>query len=230
MAITKRWLWLILIFSFGVGTQVTAESAMIDTRPYFPLDQKLEYRLQAKQTQWRICYEGSTTMADQTVYVVDTMIRYPKAASDWTVKYCYSIDAAGDLYLRGYSLTQWLIKWLERPELILRRQMEVGKEYQEYVMADKTQNNYRTIVTITLKKVLNLKLKNTALPCIMIERATKREHLTGGPSFMDVTYSYEQKYYAQGIGLIKHTGVCSCGGNGCAFLAPSDGAISLEKD
>jgi hypothetical protein len=47
---------------------------------------------------------------------------------------------------------------------------------------------------------------------------------------MNVTYSYEQKYYAQGIGLIKHTGVCSCcGGNGCAAMAPSGGAISLEK-
>jgi hypothetical protein len=227
MALTKNWLWLVLLFCICAGVQVTAESPSVDTRPYFPLNKKLEYRLQAQQTQWQICYAGPTVMADQTVYVVDTKIRYPKAASNWTVKYYYSIDAAGDIYLRGYPFTEWLIKWLERPELVLRHQMEAGKEY---VVADETKNNYRTVITITLKKVLNLKLKNTVEPCIMVERATKREYLTGGPSFMNATYSYEQKYYALGIGLIRHTGVCSCGGKSCALLAPSGGAISLEKD
>jgi hypothetical protein len=228
MTFTKRWRWLVLLFCLGVGVQVAAESSSINTRLYFPLDKKLEYRLQAKQTQWQISYEGSTVMADQTVYVVDTKIRYPDTASNWTVKYYYSIDAAGDIYLRGYPFTEWLIKWLERPELVLKHQMEVGKEY---VVTDETKNHYRTTVTITLKKILDLKLKNMVQPCIMIERTTRKEHLTGGPSFMNVTYSYEQKYYALGIGLIKYTGVCSCcGGNGCALLAPSGGAISLEKD
>jgi hypothetical protein len=226
--ITKRWLWLVLILSFGAGIQVAAESKIIDTRPYFPLDKKLEYRLQAKRTQWQVSYEGPTVMANQTVYVVGTKIRYPQATSDWEAKYYYSIDAVGDIYLRAYPVTEWLLKRLERPELILRHQMEVGKEY---VVTDETKNNYRTIVTITLKKVRNLKLKNTVQPCIMIERTTKKEHLSGdGPSFMNVTYSYEQKYYALGIGLIKHTGVCSCGGIGCALLAPSGGVISLEKN
>jgi hypothetical protein len=228
MALMKSWLWPVLLLGICIGVQVTAQSPMIDTRPYFPLNKKLEYRLQSRQTQWQISYEGPTVMADHTVYVVNTKIRYPKAASAWTVKYYYSIDTAGDIYLCAYPFTEWLTKWLERPELVLRHQMEVGKEY---IVADATRNNYRTVVTITLKKVKNLKLQNTALPCIMIERTTKREHLTGGPKFMNVTYSYEQKYYAQGIGLIKHTGVCSCcGGNGCAAMAPSGGAISLEKD
>jgi hypothetical protein len=226
MAITKRWLWLVLIFSFGAGVRAAAGSSIVDTGTYFPLEKKLEYRLQARRTQWQIRYEGPTVKANQAVYEVDTKICYSKAASDMIVKCYYSIDAAGNIYLRGYPINEWLFKWLERPELVLRHQMEVGKEYG---VSDETKNNYRTTVTITLKKVLNLKLKNTVQPCILIERTTKKEHLTGGPAFMNVTYAYEQKYYAQGIGLIKHTGVCSCcGGNGCALLAPSGGAISLE--
>jgi hypothetical protein len=226
MAITKRWLWPIMIFSFGAVLQVAAGASIVDTRSYFPLEKKMEYRLQAKRTQWKIRYEGPTVKADQTVYGVDTTIRYSKAASDLVVKCYYSIDAAGDIYLRGYPVTGWLYKWLERPELVLRHQMEVGKEY---VVSDETKSNYRTTVTITLKKVLNLKLKNMVQPCILIERTTKKEYLTGGPAFMNASYAYEQKYYAQGIGLIKHTGVCSCcGGNGCALLAPSGGAISLD--
>lgn len=78
---------------------------------------------------------------------------------------------------------------------------------------------------LTLQKLKDLKLKNTTVSCIVIE---KHVHIdTPGADFDSptATYSYEYKYYAKGIGLVKHEG--SCYGCLCGNLAPSGGKISL---
>jgi hypothetical protein len=213
---------LLMIVLFLVN-RVAAGPSSVATRSYFPLEKQFAYKLKVKRTMWQIRHEGPTVVAGKTFYKVNTAFGPPDAAPQTTAQFFYSIDADGDIYLSGYPLTDWYIKWLEQPELILKRQMEIGREY---MVADTTSHGRRTLITIVLKKITNVKLKNTVKQCIVIERATKVEGHTFGPP---TTYSYEQKFYAHGLGLIKNTGACSCGSGRCALLAPSGGAIVLEE-
>jgi hypothetical protein len=221
-ATSKYFLALLMIVLFLVN-EVAAGPSSVDTRSYFPLEKPFAYKLKAKRKTWQIRHEGPTVVAGKTFYKVNTAFGPPDAAPQATAQFFYSIDANGDIYLNGYPLTDWYVKWLDQPELILKRQMEIGKEY---LVADTTNHGRRTLITLVLKKITNVKLKNTVKQCIVIERATKVEGHTFGPP---TTYSYEQKFYAHGLGLIKNTGACSCGSGRCALLAPSGGAIILEK-
>jgi hypothetical protein len=220
---TPKYFAALLIIILFLVNRATAKPSCVDTQSYFPLEKQFTYKLKVKRKMWQIRHEGPTVVAGKTFYKVNTLFGPSDAAPQATAQLFYSIDADGDIYLSGYPLTDWYIKWLEQPELILKRKMEIGKEY---AVAEKTSRGRRTLITIVLKKVTKVKLKNAVKQCILIERVTKVEEHT---YFNPVTYSYEQKYYAQGLGLIKTAGACSCGSGQCALLAPSGGAIILEE-
>jgi hypothetical protein len=80
------------------------------------------------------------------------------------------------------------------------------------------------MVTLRLQRLKDLKLINTTVSCIIIEKDTCINSV-GTALDPSTTFYCEYKYYAKGIGLVKHEG--SCYGCQCGNLAPSGGKMSL---
>jgi hypothetical protein len=210
---------LLIPLLFLVAT-AKAESPFIETGAYFPLEKNAhEYRLKDGDRLWHIRHGDAVTKASIDLYVIDTLIGDKTGEEKLADKSFYSIDGNGDIYLRGYQLTGWYIRWLEGPELVLKERMELSKSY---LVSETATKERRTSITISLKKVGDLKLKNAVMPCIVVEKITRVEQIFG----RRVDYTYEQRFYAKDIGLIKHTGTC---GNGrCAAMAPSRNGLYLQ--
>ncbi len=216
----KLALLLSLLGSVCLTMVAEADSTYIETGPYFPLERSgHEYRLQAGDRLWHIRHSGTVAMASNDLYVIDTLIRDKTGEERLADKSFYSIDCNGDIYLRGYQLTGWYIRWLEGPELVLKERMELSKSY---LVSEVTTKGQRTSVTISLRKAGDLKLKNVVMPYIVVEKTTRTEQVFG----RRVDYSYEQRFYGKGLGLIKHTG--TCGSGRCAAMAPSRNGIYIR--
>jgi hypothetical protein len=218
---SKQYVFILLIGIFWAIQNVNAAVSIIDTKDYFPLETPHGYLETEGQYKWHTEFLGLKTVNDKSYYINTTFISYKNSAEQLADKSLYIIDEAGDIYRAGNFLTNYFIKWYQFPELILKGKMEARKEY---TIQDTTVNDRHTIVTLTLQRLKELKLKNINLSCIVIEKHT---HVDSPGSWnSQTTYSYEYKYYAKGIGLVKHEG--SCYGCSCGNLAPSGGKVLFE--
>jgi len=215
----RGFFFLILLFGCFFTINAVKANDIIDTKGYFPLDVPHGYIETDGQTKWHTEFLGLKAVDDKSYYITTTAVSNQDGAERLADKSFYAMNNAGDIYRAGYCVSSWLIKWNSTPELILKRKMELGNEY---VVQDDTIDGKHTVVKITLQKLINLKLVNRTVSCIVIE---KHAHVENSNFENNFYYSYEYKYYASGIGMVKHEGTCY--GCQCANLAPAGGKISL---
>jgi hypothetical protein len=66
---------------------------------------------------------------DKAYYVTTTKILNKVGVERLADKSLYTINEAGDIYRSGNFLSDWLVKWYQNPELILKGKMELKKKY-----------------------------------------------------------------------------------------------------
>lgn len=223
----RRFLFLIVLAGFlFIANEINADD-IIATKEYFPLDHLHGYIESQGQYKWHTEFSGLTTIEDKPAYITTTMISYQDTGEKLSDKSIFTIDNDGDIYKAGSYLNNWLIKWNPKPELILKKEMELGAPY---IIQDDMLGDKREVVDLTLQKLKNLKLKNLTIPCIIIQKHVHIDYPGDAWNAWDsptASFSYEYRYYAKGIGMVEHEGVCY--GCQCGNMAPSGGNITLTE-
>jgi hypothetical protein len=216
----KALLLLILIGLLGLQ-KVDAVNNIIETQEYFPLNKIHRYIETDGQSEWHTEFLGLQKIKDKPYYITTTKISDKDNKERVSDKSLYTVDEAGDVYRTGNCLADWLVKWYQDPEIILKGKMELKKKYPvQNVSIDGVQ----TMVSLSIQRLEDLKFNNTTLSCIVIRKDIFVSSI--GVALDSSTASYcEYKYFAKGIGLVRHEG--SCYNCQCGNPAPSGGKISL---
>ncbi len=217
---------LIVVLLFVIGVNVSAAKKMVSTMEYFPLEMPHQYSATAGAVKYRTEFLGLIQIKERQFYGTATYTSHKGAAERLANRSVYNVDDLGNIYRVGYYLTDWYVKFFEEPDLLLKKEMELGKSY----IDDRTVAGKRILSFLTLQKVMDFHLDNTVVPCIVVRKQTEIHYPAEGRRTSTIEYvGYEENYYGKGIGLIRHEGNCGSGCS-CGTLAPSGKRISLTMD
>lgn len=191
MKFLYRWLIILLI---AVPARATAQPPAVDTNGYFPLDIPHTYTMFNGSNMVQYEFRGKVKIDNGMQYLLAK-----NQIGSGVKKEVYTIQTNGDIFYLGFVAADGnkLIRG-KFPVLQLKRQMELGKAYW-------VEDLDRDIgkVTLTLKKIQNIKLKKVFKKCLVVEKYTRFDKKIN-PESMDMKDTY---YYAKNIGIIMQESV-----------------------
>jgi hypothetical protein len=183
--------FVLIVLSIIIPTVFAVD--ILDTKGYFPIDQPHGYTVSDGALAHRYQFLGLCTIENKSVFMLTKTQLGTNGQGE--KKELYSEDINGDIFYLGYVLPNTgKAIWEENPSLILKRKMPIGKPYPVATI-----NNGQGNVSLTLKKIQDVKLKKTYRKCLIIEKCTRfAKKLTANSLEIKTIY-----FYAQNIGVIK---------------------------
>jgi hypothetical protein len=184
----KRFLSLVLVILFVLPIAFAVD--IVDTKGYFPIDILHGYTVSDGALIHRYQFLGQRTLENKLVYIITKTQIGTNGLGE--KKELYSEDKNGDVYYLGYILPDTgKVLWEKKPSLILKGKMEIGKPYPI--------ESINGVVSLTLKRLQNVKIKKNYQRCLVIEKCTLFDKkLT--PNSLEIKTTY---FYARNIGVIK---------------------------